>query len=655
MHGLPPMRRAGDRRRVIAGQSLRLVSLACLATVAVACAARVPAGYQGRKFEDWRADLRKSDPHARAAAAYALRFFGAPAVPPLLEVLNERDSRVFFAAQSSLGFIGPPARDPLVNALQDRSALRRIGAVGALGVIGKYDPTVLPHVTLLLDDPDKTVRVYAIRALGRMGAPAAAAAPALSRALDDPDVRAYVVEAIGLIGVADRPTIEAFTRELKDPTLTASDWLHEWSRRSHVVNALGRLGPAARGALPALLDILANPTLRKPEYQVYGAVVKALVRIDPTSPDVVHALIQRLDDSEFGPKPTLNGSLAAMALGVVGSLATPDLIEALHASSPRLRATAALALGQVRPVTSRVVPALIRSLKEDVDPHVRGNAAFAFMMLGSRDRFEQRGSDDARMVSALVQALRDPDPEPRASAARALGEIGSRDRMVIDALLAALEHPDWSTRGTAAEALGQVAPPDPAVIDALVQLLPNQEALWAARGLARLGPAANRELLWAARDSRASVRLWANHALLIIRALNPPTASRLARALTNDERIVREWAAEMLARLNPLPDEVVPVLMERLRWGDELRQYAARGLSHMKPGQPDATAALIRLLDDSDEGVEAFAAIGVMRLGPPREALADLERLARERTLEMQGSGTKLEINNGVPQLRDLQ
>ncbi|HYN94126.1 MAG TPA: HEAT repeat domain-containing protein, partial [Pilimelia sp.] len=68
------------------------------------------------------------------------------------------------------------AQSALVD-LRARGAVRRARAAEALGNLGRRD--AVPGLCALLDDPDAEVRVVAVRALGRIGA-AAAAGPLLA-------------------------------------------------------------------------------------------------------------------------------------------------------------------------------------------------------------------------------------------------------------------------------------------------------------------------------------------------------------------------------------------------------------------------------------------------------------------------------------------
>lgn len=74
-------------------------------------------------------------------------------------------------------------------------------------------------------------------------------------------------------------------------------------------------------------------------------------------------------------------------------------------------------------------------------------------------------------ISALVQALRDVDPQVRIQAALALARMGPDASPAVPALMEALSDRDEAVRRSAARALGQVGPPARAAIPALIAAL----------------------------------------------------------------------------------------------------------------------------------------------------------------------------------------
>lgn len=68
---------------------------------------------QGRPLSEWIADLKAPAPLTRNAAAYEIAGLGpaaAPAVPALIEALDDPDPAVRFPVTVALGEIGPAAK-----------------------------------------------------------------------------------------------------------------------------------------------------------------------------------------------------------------------------------------------------------------------------------------------------------------------------------------------------------------------------------------------------------------------------------------------------------------------------------------------------------------------------------------------------------------
>jgi HEAT repeat protein len=220
-----------------------------------------------------------------------------------------------------------PGVDALAAALEDESpAVRRgaaitlsvaldrnLGAVMALLQVGGVPVTpteawaeraeALPSLGRALQDADPVVQIFAVEALGRIGADAAETAPALRRALADEEAPVRERAAWALCEVTGRaaeaiPVILALLRdhgEIADettsdvlgkvgpgdreaiPALVAALTQDEGpAGRLWAVRALARIGPAARAAVPAL-----TASLRDGDRDVRRAAAEALREIDP--------------------------------------------------------------------------------------------------------------------------------------------------------------------------------------------------------------------------------------------------------------------------------------------------------------------------------------------------------------------------------------
>ena len=148
------------------------------------------------------------------------------AVPPLIELLNDTSSEVRWETAIALGEIGgPDVISPLKNALRDPDKYVRYGAASALLKTGwkpvsdeerafyyvgmqewqkvkDCGPAAISALSLVLQDPDSSVRIEAIEVLGLIGDKKAI--PALMQSLRDgnADVRWKAVLASPKCGIS---------------------------------------------------------------------------------------------------------------------------------------------------------------------------------------------------------------------------------------------------------------------------------------------------------------------------------------------------------------------------------------------------------------------------------------------------------------------
>ncbi len=155
------------------------------------------------------AALREEAEAAPRNAAYAFNRIGAPAVPALLEAARDGDPRVRARALDILGDMGlaaAPAVPALVEHLADEVDDPRRRAAEALGTAGQASTEIAGALgAVLQNDASGEVRRTAALSLARLGPNAAAAIPALTRAMSDENhyVRGYSVYALGRIGTPE--------------------------------------------------------------------------------------------------------------------------------------------------------------------------------------------------------------------------------------------------------------------------------------------------------------------------------------------------------------------------------------------------------------------------------------------------------------------
>jgi hypothetical protein len=169
------------------------------------------------------------------------------AVDPLLSLLADQNNEIRWEAALALGEIGDlRAVDPLRHALQDMDRYVRYGAAVALeklawvpetkeeyafSLAGRQDwkslamlgASAVPALTLASRDPERTVRIQAIRTLGQIGD--REALPAIYDALGDPDdqVRWEAVIAAPKCGIAPKSIPRGLSRRprIRKSPLTA--------------------------------------------------------------------------------------------------------------------------------------------------------------------------------------------------------------------------------------------------------------------------------------------------------------------------------------------------------------------------------------------------------------------------------------------------
>ncbi len=141
--------------------------------------------------------LKSDDSNQRQGAAYAMARFGADAVQPLVDALQDPDAGVQWAAVDTLDTIGPAARKAVPALVQVAASKRtpkvRQGAVMALVTIHGFgdrqfrkDPAkAVPGLVELLDSPDAETRWGAVQTLAAIGPAARDAVAALTKLLDD--------------------------------------------------------------------------------------------------------------------------------------------------------------------------------------------------------------------------------------------------------------------------------------------------------------------------------------------------------------------------------------------------------------------------------------------------------------------------------------
>jgi len=189
-------------------KALHPISLIVLFLLSVGC--------QGRPAVP---DLLADNPDKRGKALEKLiRLRGQNVdklIPPLIDSLQEEDSRLVNRGVDALSVIGAPAIPALREALKTKDVYARLSAALALGLIGEPSAIAVPDLVILLKDPHPLVRDEAAMALGFIGPTAEKAVPTLISTLKDENEDGREAAAIALDKIATPEAKKALKKHKK--------------------------------------------------------------------------------------------------------------------------------------------------------------------------------------------------------------------------------------------------------------------------------------------------------------------------------------------------------------------------------------------------------------------------------------------------------
>jgi len=202
----------------------------------------------GKPLSHWlRAYQNAMNQQARLQADEIIRQTGVRAVPPLLGMLQSRDSQIkrgliqltrkqhllpfhmltaqerHYQAGIAFAALGPAARPAIPRLIQvyekDISASSRFWVLNALGSIGPSASNAIPFLIRATTNSTLEVRLSSISALDQIRAETKLTVAALTNACRDQQgmVRYYAVAALGKLGAEARTAATDVARLLKDP------------------------------------------------------------------------------------------------------------------------------------------------------------------------------------------------------------------------------------------------------------------------------------------------------------------------------------------------------------------------------------------------------------------------------------------------------
>jgi HEAT repeat protein len=253
---------------------------------------QIAAHIQALKDEDWR---------KRANAAEKLVDFGPwgePAIPALLDAMEDENPFVWTNAMRAIGKVGPKATRAiprlihLLKAPEDEKN-RSSEAARTLGEIGSAAADSAPALLELLKKGGHPVqRREAATALGLIGGDNNNLVPALTRALNDSEVEVRCRAASALAQIRKEPAVcvPALVELLKKERALQGDAVSRYDDPMQIViRALGQFGPDAKAAVPTLIEILKDPKQLNGGHQM---AIECLGKIGPDAKEAVPILKQ---------------------------------------------------------------------------------------------------------------------------------------------------------------------------------------------------------------------------------------------------------------------------------------------------------------------------------------------------------------------------
>ncbi len=553
--------------------------------------------------------------NVRAEAAMALGRIGPvaeAAIPALIRSLGDESDRVRREASLALGRIGETAVEPLlISAISDNANIR-YGSVEALGHLPNTDPRVRKALLERVGDEVPAVRARALAALGHQNLPADLLVPIMERAMSDPD-EAVRLATVNLL-VERRDVIGRMISRLES-LLEAED--PGVSR--HAAFLLGAIGP---DAAPTLLNALGG---KKSRIDQIAAELAQLGR----------PVVDRLQTALKAEDPRVRRG-AALALGQLRPL-SPGTVEmlsvGLHDPDPEVRVAFLTSLGFLGPRAAAAVPD-VRSILRDESAEIREQAIEVLFHAAPRDE---------RLLADLTTCLDDQDTRVQRRALEAIRAIGPLGREALPAAIKMLSSPDRSVRRAAAELIGSHGPSSAQAVPALGALLddPSPEVRTiAVQTLGNLGKAAQSafpRLVPLLSDQSAQVRIAVVDTLWSLELDAAEIRPHLSRALGDEQEEVRKAATRSVFRLGPQGAVFLPDLI-RLTANPEDRRSVERVLRRFERTGPDPRSVpeLVELLGHAQEPVRLLAIKFLGLAGPAaREALPALERLKDDPSSEV--------------------
>lgn len=515
-----------------------------------------------------------------------------------------------------------------------------LGAIDELGKLGAEAKSAVPALVRALGQEDETVCWHAARALGSIGPDAEAAVPGLVKALDneDPQVCAYAAFALGKIGSDSEDVVDALIDKAFDKSVLV---------RRACFGALRAINPPVDKTLPVVLKTLeeADPAIVMPALH--------------TAAEEGKKIVPRLCEVLEHEKGCYWACLVLAEIGADAEGAVPHLKKngVLKHRDPDVRLQALVTLGQIGPASKELLPDVVEAFEKDEYDGVRYAAAFALGKIGL---------DDASK-GALRKALADDDPFLQMVSAWALAKNDPGDTAMVERavrlIVAAFKSEDTHLRRLAASAAVEFDVRRDVVVPVLVDALKDKDPDVVGNAIAALAEFGAEALEHV--DESLKNKDLRRYAVLLIRRVGEDAESAVPaliealeqKAESEDDVLFHREVQFTLAALGPKAREAVPALIASLDSDrEEIRASACFALGRI--GRKASMRRLRALENDESPMVRLAAIFALVKIQPDdpvlvRRAVVDLSK-ALDSDDERYRAGAALALGELSEELGDL-
>jgi HEAT repeat protein len=334
----------------------------------------------------------------------------------------------------------------------------------------------------------------------------------------------------------------------------------------------------------------------------------------------------------------MNHLIAALWLGCVSIGQFPssyeeglnDSIKSLESKNVEDRRSAAryfqfmaTVRGAVKPEPRKVIPALLKALK-DPDAEVRQSIA---------STFARYGQDSKPAVPLLADLLSDKEVNVRSAAAETLLQLGPLSKKALPALIEAKKDSDKIVRIYSGAAVARLEEENEKALRFLLEFSNDEDKevqRVSSKVFVHIGVRAIPILKDGLKDKSPVVRAWTIGAFIAVMQKNSERAKfpadaipPLINAINDENNYVAECAIYAVSQLGFEAKDAVPVIVKRFKDPDwQVRQYAIRHVVEFGPAAELAIPALKDALKDEHECVREAA----------ERSLAAIEKAKKAKT-----------------------